>query len=310
MPRAIKTAMTGFTKLFGTLVSSTIWREDNTTRVVWITMLAMADRNGNVQASVPGLAAFANVSLDECVSALKKLTEPDPWSRTKYKEGRRIVEIDGGWNIVNYIKYRELGREVDRTAYMREKQREYRQRVSSDSVDSVGNHTLSTPVNKSLTVPYISASASESASESASATASEQKQIKRGFASPSLDECKTAFIESGSTAEQGEAFFNFYESNGWKVGKNQMKSWRHAAAGWIARNKTGVYGHYGHKQSVGGVSESRNRAMGLDASATARKANECAEAVARMQVRLRQRSGMDQKVADTGHDASPGPSDG
>ena len=46
--------MAGFTKLFNTIVSSTIWREDSDTRVVWVTMLAMADRDGHVEASNSG----------------------------------------------------------------------------------------------------------------------------------------------------------------------------------------------------------------------------------------------------------------
>jgi uncharacterized protein YdaU (DUF1376 family) len=32
---------------------------------------------------------------------------------------------------------------------------------------------------------------------------------------------------------EGEKFFNYYESNGWKVGKNPMKNWKAAANNWI-----------------------------------------------------------------------------
>jgi len=32
-----------------------------------------------------------------------------------------------------------------------------------------------------------------------------------------------------------DRFVNYYESNGWKVGKNQMKSWQHALGNWIAK---------------------------------------------------------------------------
>src|SRR3990167_4075212 len=46
----------GFTKLFAGLVHSTVWREDMHVKVVWITLLALADRNGEVLASIPGLA--------------------------------------------------------------------------------------------------------------------------------------------------------------------------------------------------------------------------------------------------------------
>ncbi len=41
-------------------------------------------------------------------------------------------------------------------------------------------------------------------------------------------------------------FWNYYESNGWKVGKNPMAQWRSALAGWDSRNKNGN----GHKDAV------------------------------------------------------------
>lgn len=99
--------MTGFTKLFSSIVNSTIWDEDAATRLVWITLLCLSDANGNVEGSIPGLAHQARVSLDETRKALKKLMAPDPDSRSKEHDGRRIEEIDGGWLILNYTKYRK-----------------------------------------------------------------------------------------------------------------------------------------------------------------------------------------------------------
>jgi hypothetical protein len=32
-------------------------------------------------------------------------------------------------------------------------------------------------------------------------------------------------------------FINFYESNGWKVGKNKMVSWESAITGWHTRDQ-------------------------------------------------------------------------
>lgn len=98
--------MAGFTKLFPSLVNSTIWRADDKTRLVWITMLALADRDGVVEASLPGLADAARVSLEECKRALGILMSPDEYSRTKDHEGRRIAEVDGGWRLLNHAKYR------------------------------------------------------------------------------------------------------------------------------------------------------------------------------------------------------------
>lgn len=96
-----------FTKLFSTITASTIWCEDHATRIVWVTMLAMADRDGYVAASVPGLAAMARVSVGEAEVALGKFRAPDKYSRSQENEGRRVIDADGGWLLLNYSKYRE-----------------------------------------------------------------------------------------------------------------------------------------------------------------------------------------------------------
>lgn len=57
------------------------------------------------------------------------------------------------------------------------------------------------------------------------------------FQPPEPDEVKAYMAEKGGTDAQAEQFWNFYESNGWKVGKNSMKSWKAAASGWLARDK-------------------------------------------------------------------------
>lgn len=118
--------MTGYTKLFQSLVTSSIWQEPNETRLVWITMLALADREGVVEASVPGLANVAKVSLEKTQEALKVLKGPDKWSRSQEHEGRRVEEVDGGWRILNHGKYREKLSSDDRREYQRVKQAEYR----------------------------------------------------------------------------------------------------------------------------------------------------------------------------------------
>ena len=127
-------AVAGFTKLFSTIVDSTVWREEMHVKVVWITMLAKANRNGDVLASVPGLADAARVSLDQCVEALARLSAPDTWSRTKEHEGRRIVEVDGGWRLLNYPKYRELRDADERRIQTREAVRRYRAKEKANPI--------------------------------------------------------------------------------------------------------------------------------------------------------------------------------
>jgi len=119
-------AMATYTKLFHSILDSSIWRQSKETRLVWITVLAMTDRDGIILASVPGLADRAKVSLEECQSALKVLMGPDKWSRDKGNEGRRLREVDGGWEVLNHRKYRELMSKEERKEYNRVKQAEYR----------------------------------------------------------------------------------------------------------------------------------------------------------------------------------------
>lgn len=125
-----------FTKLFSSITASTVWCKDPCTKVVWITMLAMADKKGRVWASIPGLAKEAGVSLEDTERALEDFLSPDEYSRTKDYEGRRIKEIDGGWVLLNHAKYRAIRDEAERRAYKTAKQREYR--ASVDNVDKSG----------------------------------------------------------------------------------------------------------------------------------------------------------------------------
>jgi hypothetical protein len=53
---------------------------------------------------------------------------------------------------------------------------------------------------------------------------------------PSLDEVLLECTNARMTEAEGARFFNYYESNGWRVGRNPMKSWRHALANWQTRN--------------------------------------------------------------------------
>lgn len=97
-----------FTKLFASITESTVWCESDSTRLAWITMLAMADSKGRVWASVPGLANRARISVDAARSAIATFLAPDPDSRTPDYDGRRIEPIDGGWRLLNHDKYRHI----------------------------------------------------------------------------------------------------------------------------------------------------------------------------------------------------------
>lgn len=98
--------MKGFTLLWSKILDSSIWMEDKETRLVWITLLAMKDSDGLVGAAKVALAHRARVSVEECERALNILISPDPQSMTPDNEGRRIMEVAGGWKILNNDLYR------------------------------------------------------------------------------------------------------------------------------------------------------------------------------------------------------------
>lgn len=100
----------GFVKLYGDqLLNSTVWVTTSLeTRMVWITLLLLADQHGIVLASMPGLAKQAGVTVQDVEAAVETFTSPDRYSRSQEHEGRRLEPIDGGWLVLNYKKYREF----------------------------------------------------------------------------------------------------------------------------------------------------------------------------------------------------------
>lgn len=56
---------------------------------------------------------------------------------------------------------------------------------------------------------------------------------------PTLEEIKN-YCREKNYKINAESFFNYYESNGWKIGgKTAMKNWRAAVQSWAAREKKG-----------------------------------------------------------------------
>jgi uncharacterized protein YdaU (DUF1376 family) len=55
------------------------------------------------------------------------------------------------------------------------------------------------------------------------------------FQKPTVEELTAEAIKIGLPLSEVDKFLNYYESNGWKVGKNSMKSWPAAMKGWLSR---------------------------------------------------------------------------
>lgn len=75
---------------------------------------------------------------------------------------------------------------------------------------------------------------SESQSNPNQSKPNQSKPKVRRFTPPSVDEVREYCSEKGYTFDP-EAFVAFYESKGWKVGRNPMKSWQAACTTWQKR---------------------------------------------------------------------------
>jgi hypothetical protein len=122
-----------FVKLDQKTLTSTIWRDPVAFRIFVAAMLAaepwqfeeavdtLGVRTMEVlpKALPPGWYGFARVSgpwlvsesgagEDEAWLALERLCSPEAESRSREQDGRRLVRVDGGFVVVNYMKYRDF----------------------------------------------------------------------------------------------------------------------------------------------------------------------------------------------------------
>ncbi len=129
--------MSGYVKMFSAMLSSSLWDESMPTRIVWVTMLLMADQDGRVEALAAGIAHQARCTREQCDAALLVLSSPDPESKTQDMDGRRIVRVDGGWQVVNYESYRDQRSPDEQREKARLRMQRMRERQAARKVRSV-----------------------------------------------------------------------------------------------------------------------------------------------------------------------------
>lgn len=64
----------------------------------------------------------------------------------------------------------------------------------------------------------------------------EKEEKRKRFTPPTVDEVSEYCKERGNNIDP-DSFVNFYESKGWKVGREQMKDWKAAIRTWENRDK-------------------------------------------------------------------------
>lgn len=217
-----------YTKLAQKIVYSSLWGEDGDTCKVWVTILALKDHStGILDKNITGIARIANLPIEVVEKAFNKFMSPDPLSSSPENEGRRISKVDGGYMVLNHEKYVEYGWSDEKKEYERLRKAGYRGDINNDSEI--------------------------------------RKEKAESFKKPTLEQLRAKAVELDMPATEGDRFFNFYESKGWKVGKSKMISWPHSMANWKKNyeskgnelfkvndnanaNQLGQYGHETYEQ--------------------------------------------------------------
>ena len=154
-----------FVKLDCGILNSTIW-VDRLARELFITSLLMAEPRelieampqitvgqleytgwsippgwyGFVEAAGPGIIARAGLEdrgplFTAAMEALTRLGDPEPDSRSHAFDGRRLVRVDGGFVVLNYIQYREKdSTAAERSRRWRERQKAKALRVTDTPI--------------------------------------------------------------------------------------------------------------------------------------------------------------------------------
>lgn len=134
-----------YNKLFTKILDSSIWLEDNPTRIVWLTLIAAMDDSGFCAfASVSNVARRAIVTTKEAKAAIAKLEGPDEDSGDPENEGRRIERVPGGWIVLNAHKYREMVTRAVIQQQTRERVRRHRVRKRGVTESNAPNVTAVT----------------------------------------------------------------------------------------------------------------------------------------------------------------------
>lgn len=103
---------------------------------VWGYVIANTRQDGTVEINPPIVAAVLGCAVGEVTSALDVLTSPDPNSRSKKEEGRRLIQQAAFlYSVPTYADYRAIRDDDGRKEYMRQYMQGYRDKKKAVNVN-------------------------------------------------------------------------------------------------------------------------------------------------------------------------------
>ena len=136
-----------YAKAFSSMFDGSMYGAGSDAFAVWLYLLVKSDHFGHIDINPCKLAGEIGMAPDAVERAIEYLGAPDPRSRSKECEGRRIVkEGEFLYHVVNFEKYKEMRDAESKKAY----DREYRRKQRGTIV--VKNTTSSDDIAKDTTV--------------------------------------------------------------------------------------------------------------------------------------------------------------
>lgn len=160
--------------------------------------------------------------------------------------GGWLLIDDDGLRFPKFFAENNSDPKEDQNAKNAERQRRYREAKRAES-NVTRNVTCSAESNarieknreeKSITETQCADAQVVSVSPKPDAAAVNAPAKRASFSRPSVQEIIDYVLEIRATVD-AKVFWDYYESNGWKVGRNAMKDWRATVRQWHSRNHQG-----------------------------------------------------------------------
>lgn len=208
----------GWIKLHRELTDHWLWEEKPfDKKSAWIDLLLMANHEGK---KVMLGSELVEVERGGLITSEVKLADRWGWSRTKVRRFLEILENESmialkkdskktALNIVNFSIFQDVDSEKEHQKNIKKTSEKHQKNTNKNEEECIKNEE----------------------------EVYGGKTPKRTtFIPPTLEEIEAYCLEKGYRID-AERFVNYYESNGWMVGRNKMKKWKAAVANWAKDRK-------------------------------------------------------------------------
>ena len=219
--------------------------------VIWFKLLCFAGKQNN------GGVFMLNDRIaytDEMLSTIfRRPLNTIRLALNTFEQFGMIEIVNDTITIPNWEKHQSLDQWKSKKDYMREymrKKRESERAISMQNDENDDTETNCKTNSKANSKTKISCAEEEREEEREEEKEKREKERKAAarFSQPTLEEVR-AYCRERNNNVDAERFYDYYTSNGWKVGRNPMKDWKAAVRQWERHGWCG-YGYGGQQTKM------------------------------------------------------------